>query len=164
MRLMTIAFLAAAFEWTTPPAAAQPVLAFSSFSISSDLNDQVFPGVAGGILLDFAHSWSSVGVHGDVFFSGVMPPAVAVRSDRSISFGTGPFGSSPLEGMRGESWRGQCWAAALSCGATDGSACGRASRITWCECRGSTAAFFGMDPPTCNAQFHGGRAFTGHQP
>ena len=30
MRLMTIAFLAAAFEWTTPPAAAQPVLAFSS--------------------------------------------------------------------------------------------------------------------------------------
>jgi hypothetical protein len=161
---MTIALLAAAFEWATPPAAARPVLAFGSFSINSDVNDQVFPGVAGGVLLDFASLWASAGVQGDVFFSG------GYASGRG-----GPFGRVNLVRRRlvrvfavgGYAW-GEMGGPTLGGGIElwpKGRIGVRASLQDYLvRVQGFDCAFFGMDQPMCNAQFHGGRAFTGHQP
>ena len=48
---------------------AQQPRGFVTFGISSDVNDQHFPGIGGGAVFDLWKPWISVGAEGDVFFS-----------------------------------------------------------------------------------------------
>jgi hypothetical protein len=164
MRSITIALIASGLAVSAPqPAAAQQWFGYAAFSVNSDLNDQKFPGVAGGVLVDVARSWVSLGGQGDLFFSGGY---VAGRG--------GPIAQINL--MRGRPVRafalgGYAWGeqAGPMIGAGVDIGKGRVGfRVTvqdyFARVQGFDCALMGLDQAYCDANFHGGRSFTGHQP
>jgi len=52
------------------PVAAQERHYFVTGGFSRSINDELFPGVGGGVLVELPGSWVSVGARGDVLFSG----------------------------------------------------------------------------------------------
>lgn len=146
------------------PAAAQPLLGFGTFSINSDLNGQVFNGVSGGILIDLAHSWVSVGAEADLFvawpyFAGRGGPVaqlnflrrapVRVFALSGLSWGEQ---AGPMIGGGVELWtkRRVGFRATVQ---------DYLARVEGIDC-----AHFGIDSQYCAASFHGGRPYTAHQP
>jgi hypothetical protein len=146
------------------PVGAQPVFGYTAFSINSDLNDQVFSGASGGVLIDVAHSWVSAGAEADLFVSwpyfagrgGTFAQVNVVRRSPFRIFAMGGFSwgeqSGPMVGAGVELWtRGRLGLRATVqdyLARVEGFGCGT----------------FGLDQPYCDANFHGGRAYTAHQP
>lgn len=48
---------------------AQHLHGFATVGVHEDINKEYFPGVGGGLVLDFLNSWVSAGGQGDLFFS-----------------------------------------------------------------------------------------------
>jgi hypothetical protein len=87
------------------PTSAQQLSGFVTFGVSSDSSQQ-FPGVGGGVLLDLANSWMSIGGQGDMFFSGgyvagrggPLGQANLIRHGALRVFAIGGFGFGVMEG------------------------------------------------------------------
>jgi len=164
MKGLLIAMVAVAVSFAGPgPAAAQQRSVFVMAGISSDVNDQHFPGIGGGVLFDVS-SWISVGGRGDIFFSGGY---VAGRG--------GPITQVSLLRHRpvrpfvlgGYTW-GEEAGPMLGAGVEVGFRTGIGFRVSvqdyLTQVRGTDCGFLGMPQSYCETLPHAGRPYTGHQP
>jgi opacity protein-like surface antigen len=164
MRSIPIAVLTAALAVSAAQAAAaQQWLGYAALSVNSDLNDQRFPGIAGGVLVDVARSWVSVGGQGDMFFSGGY---VAGRGGPIAQINV--LGRSPVRAfvLGGYAW-GEQAGPMIGAGVDIGK--GRVRfRVSvqdyLARVNGFDCALMGLEQAYCDANFHGGRSYTGHQP
>ena len=164
MRLLVITLAAVALLGVEAGSAtAQPLQAYGAFSISGDLNDSMLPGASGGVLYDLG-ALVSAGVQGDLLVSGgyaagrIVPFAqVNAIRERSVTvFVTGGIGigeqKGPMYGGGVELWTGR--RIGVRAAVQD-----YLTRVASMDC-----GFFGIDAATCAGQYHGGRAYTAHQP
>ena len=165
MKAMLVATVVAAMGFAGPrQAAAQQPRGFIMFGISSDVNDQHFPGIGGGVLFDLAKSWVSVGGQGDIFFSngyvagrgGPIAQANLTRHRAFRPFAIGGFGwgeeSGPMFGAGIDvASRGRIGFRA--------SVQDYLQQVGGFDCR-----VLGYSQSYCDANLHGGRPYTPHQP
>jgi hypothetical protein len=90
MRTVTAAaVLALATLLHTPPAFAQELRGFVGGGVMSDVNDEHFPTIGGGVLVDLGQPWVSAGGQGEMFFSW---PYVAGRGGAFVQGNVVPKG------------------------------------------------------------------------
>jgi hypothetical protein len=143
---------------------AQPLRGFTTVSINGEQNGQTFSGASGGVLLDLADAWLSVGAEADLFvawpyFAGRVGPLVQVNVVRH----------APVRvfAIAGHSWGEQ--AGPMIGGGVEFRTRRRVgfratvqdylARVPAIDC-----SRFGIDPQHCNASFHGGQSWVLHQP
>jgi hypothetical protein len=165
MKRVAVALALAGLSAVTPRIAmAQPLRGLGNLSINSDLNGQVFTGVSGGVLLDLAHAWLSAGAEGDLFISW---PYFAGRGGPIVQVNLVRHAPVRIFAIAGMSWGEQ--AGPMFGGGIEVWTQGRFGlRATVQDYLASVAGFdcgyYGLDPASCDSNFHGGRSFTGHQP
>lgn len=165
MKALLIAIVVAAGVVGAPrQSSAQQPRGFVTFGLSSDVNDQHFPGIGGGIVVDLWKTWISVGGEGDVFFSngyvagrgGPIAQANFIRHRAFRPFVIAGYGwgeqAGPMFGAGVELWsRGRIGFRA--------SVQDHLAQIGGFDC-GS----LGYDQSYCDANLRGGRAYIAHQP
>ena len=144
---------------------AQPLQKFALGGIASDLNDARFATVGGGVLFDLFGGWLSIGGQGDAFFSG------GYIAGRGTPFVQANF-------TRRRTLR-PFLAAGKSFGEIDGPMIGggldvrsptrrlgfRGVLQTYrVDVHGFDCHLMGLTQDYCDANFHGGRAYTDYQP
>ncbi len=146
-----------------PDAGAQAVEGFATGNLHRDVNEQPFGGAGGGVLVHLGR-WVAVGGEGDLFISipyfagrGTLFGQANLRPGttvRPIVIGgiSGGEESGPMLGG-GVEIRPSRRRVGLRATVQD-----HLARLSGIDC-----AYFGIDRPTCDAQFHGGRPWTGHQ-
>jgi hypothetical protein len=142
---------------------AQQLQGFVTGGTSAGENREQFPTVGGGVLLDVAKGWASVGGQGDVFFSngyatgraGVLAQGNIVRRRAFRPFVVGGYGwgedAGPMFGAGIEWWSGRLGF--------------RASVQHYrTHVQGFDCLHFGYTQAQCDADFRGGQPYTQHQP
>lgn len=165
MKLAIAPLLVAAFLCAAPrTAAAQQLLGFAAFTINRDVNGSQYAGAAGGVLVDVARSWISLGAQGDLFVSipyvagrgGPLVQLNIVRHERIRVFGIGGMGwgeqEGPMFGGGLDVWPSR--RVGIRATVQD-----YLVRIQGFDC-----ATLGYDRTYCDASLHGGSTYTGHQP
>ena len=163
MRRIVFALVLAGSVAVPRAGAAQPLFGFATLSHNSDLNGQRFGGASGGVLVDLARAWISVGAEADLFvswpyFAGRVGPLVQVNLLRGAPV--------RIFALTGTSWGEQAgpmigggvevWTRRIGFRATVQDYLARVEGI---DC-----GLYGIDPQSCETGFHGGRPWTSHQP
>lgn len=146
-----------------PTAAAQDVVWFAGAALHRDINEQMFPGVAGGVLLDVANSWASVGGQACLltsggYVSGRAGPMAQVNVIRLPSIRVSALGGYAA-GEEGGAMVGAAIEFRLGPVRLRASVEDYLARVGAFDC-----AFFGYSQDYCEASLHGGRAYTAHRP
>lgn len=164
MKGLLIVMVVVAVSFASPePAAAQQRSVFVMAGISSDVNDQHFPSIGGGVLFDVASSWISVGGRGDIFFSGGYVAGrggpitqVSLLRHRRVR----PFA------LGGYAW-GEEAGPMLGAGVDVEFRNGISVRVSvqdyFAQVGGTDCGFLGMPQSYCDTLPHAGRPYTGHQ-
>lgn len=141
---------------------AQSLRKFVGFGSVSDLNDDVFPAVNGGLTRDLFKSWISAGFQGELFFSegyaaGRAGPVVRANLLRKSSITPFLIGGAMLGEDGGPMYGGgvEYWAAPKLGFRVSGQTFTR-------QFGGFDCKYFGYDQPYCEEHFNGGRAYTKH--
>lgn len=142
---------------------AQQLHGFVTGGSSAGENGEQFPTIGGGVLIDVARGWVSVGGQGDLFFSngyatgrgGVLAQANVVRRRAVRPFVVGGFGlgedAGATFGAGIEVWSGRVGF--------------RASVQHYqTHVQGFDCLYFGVTQASCDANFHGGNPYTVHRP
>ncbi len=165
MKLPRTALALAALIVAAPrPAAAQPLSGFGTFSLTSDVNGQVFPGISGGVLLDVAGSWVSVGAQGDLLVSGVY---FAGRGGPIVQVNVLRYRNVRLFALGGMAWgeeAGPVMGAGIDVWSRSRIGFRASVQAHFTQIAGFDCAFFGYDQAYCDANLHGGRPYTARQP
>lgn len=162
--ILILVLVAAALLAGARQSSARPLRGFVTLGVMSDLNDQHFPTIGGGIVLDLINSWVSVGGQGDVLFSngyaagrgGPIAQANIVRRQRFRLFAIGGLiwgeEAGPMFGAGLEMW-------------SKGPIGFRVSVEDYlAQVAGFDCGFYGFSQSYCDANLHGGRSYIGHQP
>lgn len=140
-------------------ASAQGLRGFVNGGVMSDLNNQHFPAVAGGALIDLGQPWVSAGAQGEVFMSWPYFGGRGAVFGQGNVIPRGPIRPFVLGGLGWGESAGPMFGGGVDMGP-------RASRMGFrvavedylANVGGVSCAAFG-----CDAIPHAGRAYTGHQ-
>lgn len=147
-----------------PPAGAQQVRGFAGAGMVSDLNEQRFPAVSGGVLVDLPSSWFTAGAQGEMFISwpyvagrgALFGQVNVVRRGTIRPFFLAGYGfgedAGPLIGG-GVEFRLPDRRVGLRVSVED-----YLARVEGFDC-----ATLGYEQSYCDATAHGGRPYTGHR-